>query len=77
MKTIVVDVDGIINSSPVQGQMTVQYFDASNWVITSIGIDLFHDHNNSPTNIHGFVKDITNSFEAKIEEAIRNNENEQ
>jgi len=77
MKKITVDVDGVINNSAVQGQMTVQYFDASNWVITSIGIDLFHDRDNNTSNIHNFVKDLANCFETKIEEVIKNYENGQ
>jgi len=75
MKTIVVDVDGIINNDPVQGQMTVRYFDASNWVITSIGIDLFADDNNKSSDIREILKEITNRFESKIEAAIKENEN--
>jgi len=75
MKTIVVDVDGIINNVPTQGQMTVRYFDASNWVITSIGIDLFADDHNKSSDVRDILKEITNRFESKIEAAIKDNEN--
>lgn len=75
MKTIVVDVDGIINNVPTQGQMTVRYFDASNWVITSIGIDLFADDSNKSSDVRDILKEITSRFESKIEAAIKENEN--
>lgn len=75
MKTIVVDVDGIIDNAPVQGQMTVRYFDASNWVITSIGIDLFADDNNKSSDVREILKEISSRFESKIEAAIKDNEN--
>lgn len=77
MKTIIVDVDGIINNDPVQGQMTVRYFDASNWVITSIGIDLFADDNNKSSDIRDILKEISHRFESKIQAAIKENENAQ
>jgi hypothetical protein len=82
-KIVTVDVNGTTRfqgkGAVVRGQVTVQYADLSNWVITSVGLDLFHEKGEDSydgTELwDGIVPHIADRYENEIEDAIRKNEN--
>jgi hypothetical protein len=73
-KTLIIDVDGIVpykgQDAALRGQVTVKYFDASNWVITSIGVDLFHEKELGVVNPREIIPQIADLLDPKIEQVI-------
>jgi hypothetical protein len=71
-KILQFDIDGIVpyngKDAALQGQVTVKYFDASKWVITSIGVDLFHEVDNGEIDLKSVVSSVKNKIESTIKE---------
>lgn len=73
MKTVDVEVDDMIADVAVRGMVTVEYYDANNWRVCSIGIDIFkgeeqygHAHINPLKIWKDLIPALTNEIEDRI-----------